>query len=363
MSRELFLAAIASALTVLAGCDKTAVSSGDGESPAGVPVEVDVRVGDVTKGCYTTENLKAESFYLSLIQATVNRYNYNSVAFSYDPASGKWLPERQMLFDKKEPAVSFFAVAPSQNVDFDILEKLQYRRYEGTGFTLFSSEVAAVQTRDDRSSDLITAYALDCFHSGNSTVGNTYKPVDNKIALRFQHVLSRFIVRLALGTEFNHGAVPEENPVTDFTVGGSVREYAYGWGGASFWDGSSLYRDGTPSRVEGKYLLLGATASGADASDISPYQTSWTYTPADRNKSCVAVYECVFVPQTVQFTIKFKLGGRPYRYTMPAARALTAPGQNYRLNLTVRNGEVSADSDDIAATPWTDGGVTDIETD
>ncbi len=362
MNRKLFLAALASALTMSVGCDKTAEIRGDEESHAGVPIEVDVRVGDVTKGCYTTENLKEQSFDLSIIQASINRYNYNSVAFSYDSASGKWVPAQQLLFDKQEPSISFFAVAPSQTIDFDILTNLQYR-YVGNGFTLFSSEVAAVQTRDDRSSDLITAYALDCRHE--NVVDLPYKPVDNKITLCFQHALSRFIVKLTLGTEFNHDGVPSENPVTDFTVGGSVRQYAYGWDGTSFWDGSSLYRDGKTSWSKGDFILLAAVLDDANAvaSDITPYQTSWTYDAADKNKGCVAVYECVFVPQTVQFTIKFKLGGNSYQYTMPAARALTAPGQNYRLNLTVGNDEVVTDSEDIVATPWTDGGVTDLETD
>ena len=362
MNRKLFLVALASLVTALGGCNRAADPRGDADSPAGAPMELDVRVGDITRGCYTTENLKAESFDLSIVQASVNRYNYNSVGVSYDASSGKWTPEQLLLFDKQEPSVSFFAVAPSQTVDFDILRTLEYRK-AGDGFTLFSSEVAAVQTQDDRSSDLITSYALDCCH--NNVVALPYKPVDNKIALRFQHALSRFIVTLTLGTEFNHDGVPEENPVTELTVGGSVRQYAYGWDGVSYWDGSSLYREGNTSWSRGDFILLEAVRDDANAtaSDITPYQTSWTYDSGDKNKSCVAVYECVFVPQAVQFTIKFKLGGKSYQYTMPSERNLTAPGQNYRLNLTVGNDEVVTDTEDIVATPWTDGGVTDLETD
>lgn len=338
-------------------CNKTV------EAPVtGFPLEVEVQVGEATRGSYTTENLKSGFFELSVIQNTysASKFNYESMKFSYDVASGKWQPAQMMLYEKENPAVQFFAVAPAQTISFDRLVSLQNNIYEGLAFKLFSSSVSSHQAADTNESDLITSYALDSRHrsagSGIDRGGTNYKPVDNKISLKFHHELSRLIVRLKLGTEFNHDGVPQISPIENLTVGGSVLEYDYGWDGSSYTSGTTWH--------EGDYLVLKATpSSSASPGEIVPYQTDWKHDVTDKRANCVATYECIFVPQTVQFTIKFEIAGKNYKYTMPDSKSLTSPGTVYTLELSVGKDEVVANSEDFTIAPWVDCGSEDMETD
>ena len=110
-------------------------------------------------------------------------------------------------------------------------------------------------------------------------------------------------------------------------------------------------------------------SSTGDKKTIQAYEESWTKAVDeagrdDKTKNCVAVFECILPQQNWdEFTVNFICGGKPYTYTARSGQYLGIfeSGKNYTLPLTVGKDEVIAG--EITATPWADGGTSDLETD
>ena len=81
-----------------------------------------------------------------------------------------------------------------------------------------------------------------------------------------------------------------------------------------------------------------------------------------KTKSAVAKYECILMPQTIAsngFMVKIVIGGKTY--TWKSSNEVTlAPDTQYNLTLSVGKDVVVVGS--FSATPWTDGGSSNIET-
>lgn len=302
------------------GCNKASAPE-----PAFDPVvRVSPEVAPQTKGSYTTESLKEFDLF---INSDNSRYSYTNTKFTKN-ADGDWIPARQMLWEGKEKAFKFLAVAPP-------LEKRDLSLVI-SGDPIFEFTVESVQTEASTASDLLIA-GRDI--SGDITPSSEEYFENGKFKFTFDHALTLLKVQLTFGTEFNHGGVPETDPVSVLKINGFKPTVKIG------------YTTASPT---------------GDATEIQAYQSGWNKAK-DKNSRCVATFECIVVPQSMDsFTVNFICGGKPYTYTA----TLTENGQPfsfmsghaYTLPLTVGKDEVIVGRD-ITANPWTDGGTTEIETD
>ena len=310
------LAALAAAAI---GCSKASAP----ETPFDPVVRVNPEVDPQTRGSYTTESLKEFDLF---IHSENSRYSYTNTKFTKN-ASGEWEPARQMLWEGKDKGFKFLAVAPPLPKR-DVALAL-------TG-DIFEFMVESVQTAESKASDLLWA---------GQGMTNDITPSDEKyfaggkLKFKFGHALTLLKVQLTLGTELNHGGVPENNPISELKINGFKPTAKVGYG--------SLNKSGT-------------------ASEIQAYQSVWTKAE-DKTKNCVATFECIVIPQEMdKFTVNFVCGGKPYTYTATLTKNGSSfyfmGGNAYTLPLTVGKDEVIMGSD-ITASPWVDGGSKDLETD
>ena len=311
---------ILAALAVAAiGCSKASAP----ETPFDPVVRVNPEVAPQTRGSYTTESLKEFDLF---IHSENSRYSYTNTKFTKN-TSGEWEPARQMLWEGKDKGFKFLAVAPPLPKR-DVALAL-------TG-DIFEFTVESVQTAESKASDLLWA---------GQGMNNDITPSDEKyfangkLKFQFEHALSLLKVQLTLGTELNHGGVPENNPISELKISGFKPKAKVGYGSLN---------------------------SSGDPGEIQAYQSAWTKAE-DKTKNCVATFECIVIPQGMDnFTVNFVCGGKPYTYTATLTKNGSSfsfmGGQAYTLPLTVGKDEVLVGSD-ITASPWTDGGTSNIETD
>ncbi len=321
---------LAFALLILSfgSCGKQAEREGDsGGFPADRVVRVSVEVAPQTKGSYTTENLKEFDLF---IHSENSRYSYTNTKFTKNVTSGDWEPARQMLWEGKKTKFDFLAVAPP----------LPASGHSISGTHVFSFAVEEVQTEGATASDLLWAWKYDASCEDSDLFDG-----DGKMRIAFSHACSLIRVRLTLGTEFNHDGVPQSNPISELKIDGLLVE------------------------ADIQHHVVGndsyhAYATGA-AKTVQAYQSKWEKYD-DKTKNCVAVFECIVVPQNwTKFTVNFICGGKPYTYTANCGQnqGLFESGKSYTLPLTVGKDEVIMSKDGITASPWVDGGTKDIETD
>jgi len=312
----LILTALAAAATA---CNKTSSP----EAPFDPVVKVAPEVAPQTRGSYTTENLKEFDLF---IHSANSKYSYTNTKFTKN-ASGEWEPARTMLWEGKDKGFKFLAVAPPLPKR-DVTLAL-------TG-DIFEFTVESVQTAESKASDLLLAGQG---MTNDITPSDEKYFADGKLKFQFGHALSLLKVQLTLGTELNHDGVPEDNPISELKINGFIPTAQVGYG--------SLNKSGT-------------------AGEIQAYQSVWTKAE-DKTKNCVATFECIVIPQRMDnFTVDFVCGGKPYTYTATLTKNGSSfsfmGGQAYTLPLTVGKDEVLVGSD-ITASPWTDGGTSNIETD
>lgn len=311
----LILTALAAAAI---GCNKASAP----EAPFDPVVRVAPEVAPQTRGSYTTETLKEFDLF---IHSANSKYSYTNTKFTKNATSGEWEPARQMLWEGKKTGFDFLAIAPSQASGLSM-----------TDDPIFVFEVETVQTKESTASDLLWA-----FKSGTSCEDTDLFDSEGKMKIAFNHAFSKLTVQFTLGTEFNHNDVPQSSPVRDVKIGKFKTQTAIKIGNNGF----------------------DAVNSFGDVKTVQAYEERWTKAD-DKTKNCVAVFECILVPQNwIEFTVNFICGGKPYTYTAKSGQyqGLVESGKAYTLPLTVGKDEVIAG--EITATPWTDGGTSDLETD
>lgn len=307
-------------LTTLAaaaiGCNKSSAP----EAPFDPVVRVAPEVAPQTRGSYTNDNLKEFDLF---IHSENSKYSYTNTKFTKNE-SGEWKPARQMLWEGKKTQFDFLAIAPPQAAGLSM-----------TNDPVFTFEVETVQTIESTASDLLWAYK-----SGTSCEDTELFDSEGKMKIVFNHALSKLQVKFTLGTEFNHNGVPQSNPISNVKIG--------------------EFKTKTAIRiVDNKF----DTDNNQDKKTIQAYEVSWTKAD-DKTKNCVAVFECILPQQNWKtFTVNFICGGKPYIYTANSGQnyGLFERGKSYTLPLTVGKDEVIAG--DITASPWVEGGTSDIETD
>ena len=153
-------------------------------------------------------------------------------------------------------------------------------------------------------------------------------PSANGISVDFSHIMSKVILTITLGDEFNE----TENPISNVTFKGTLASRNYDRTAETPW----------------------SNISGVTATDITPLCNSYT-APATDTPNATAEYEVILVPQAVAadgFTVVFNVGDRVFKWT--SASAVTLEGGNkYSLALTAGKDIVSSAT--FSASAWNTG--------
>lgn len=156
-----------------------------------------------------------------------------------------------------------------------------------------------------------------------------------KMKVELKHRLAKLNLTVNLGTQFNIDGTAT-NPITAVSVEGTKTQ--------ADWTLTTDVLDGQ-SVVKPIKLFEAAYAAGEG-----------------KTKSAVAKYECILMPQTIDsngFMVKIVIGGKTY--TWKSSNEVTlAPDTQYNLTLSVGKDIVVVGG--FSATPWTDGGSSNIET-
>lgn len=158
-----------------------------------------------------------------------------------------------------------------------------------------------------------------------------------KMKVELKHRLAKLNLTVNLGTQLNiDGSGTATNPITAVSVEGTKTQASW-----------SLITDKLEGQSEVKPIKLFEAAYAAGEG---------------KTKSAVAKYECILMPQTIAsngFMVKIVIGGKTY--TWKSSNEVTlAPDTQYNLTLSVGKDVVIVGG--FSATPWTDGGSSNIET-
>lgn len=158
-----------------------------------------------------------------------------------------------------------------------------------------------------------------------------------KMKVKLKHRLAKLNLTVNLGTQLNiNGSGTATNPITAVSVEGTNTQADW-----------TLITDKLEGQSEVKPIKLFEAAYAAGEG---------------KTKSAVAKYECILMPQAIAsngFTVKIVIGGKTY--TWKSSNEVTlAPDTQYNLTLSVGKDVVIVGG--FSATPWTDGGSSNIET-
>lgn len=288
-----------------------------------------------TRGSYNSQNIKDAEIGLSILNSASLIYTYDHVKLTSDGTT--WKPERRMLWQNKETAVSIVAYAPYRNYTFP---KGKLSLAEVSNFPV---SVQTTQTADDNKSDFLV-YKATGFLPTDENLVNGAVPVN------FRHILSRLDITVKFGTEFDQSTKLTDSPIAEgsLAIGGTKTNGQFNF------------------TTEGD-LTAGISATG-NAANVQPYKVPGSFTPATGNAghevtNAGVVYRCILIPQTVEantFIVSFIINGMAYSWTAPSSISLAA-GKVNTLELTVGKDVVVPEGFTVKA--WSDGGSSDKTTD
>ena len=266
------------------------------------PITVTAGVAELTTraGYETPEEGEAvlpETFYLGIDQVG-EKYDYLNMKMTKATDANTYTPESPLLWAGGTDKVSVTAATFS---------------LEGTQ----SLGVQADQSTADevKNSDHLLMAATEVTPSANG------------ISVDFSHIMSKVILTITLGNEFNEA----ENPISNVTFKGTLASRNYDRTAETPW----------------------SDISGVTTTDIIPLCNAYT-APATDTPNATAEYEVILVPQTVAadgFTVTFNVGDRVFKWT--SANAVTLEGGNkYTLALTAGKDIVSSAT--FSASAWSD---------
>lgn len=281
-----------------------------------------------TRAGMETANLQA--FRLRVENPVNATYSYNALMkkesgewVSYDNAGADKL---MMLWQNKTQKVNVAAVCIPSDIT------LTDEHWKTDGATPVNIKVEADQSNADRlnKSDLLA------MKNHEVDPANDLTP-QGKMKVELKHRLAKLNLTVQLGTQFNlNGAGTAANPITAVSV------------------------EGTKTEATWKLIEDAMTEQGS-ATPVKPL--TGIYTPGQgETKSAVAKYECILVPQTIAangFQVKIAIAGKTYTWKSLAEVNLASDTQ-YELTLTVGKDVVIVGG--FSATPWTEGGTENIET-
>lgn len=266
------------------------------------PITVTAGVAELTTraGYETPEEGEAvlpETFYLGIDQVG-EKYDYLNMKMTKATDANTYTPESPLLWAGGTDNVSVTAAT----------------------FSLEGAQALEVQT------DQSTADGVK--NSDHLLMAATeVAPSANGISVDFSHIMSKVILTITLGNEFNEA----ENPISNVTFKGTLASRNYDRTAETPW----------------------SDISGVTTTDITPLCNSYT-APATDTPNATAEYEVILVPQTVAadgFTVTFNVGDRVFKWT--SANAVTLEGGNkYTLALTAGKDIVSSAT--FSASAWSD---------
>lgn len=297
--------AFAAVAAVLASCSNDEDFAPQ-QSLKDTPITVAARVAELTSraGYEGTASLPA-TFYLTIDQDG-EKYDYTNIPMTKGDGTTTYTSETQLLWAGNS-AVSVTAAT----------------------FSLDGTQTLAAQTDQSKEDDVIKS---DHLYYQNSTVTPSG---DGSINVNFSHIMSKVILKITLGDEFDS----EDNPISDVTFKGTVA--------------SNSYTAGTG---------WATIATEAATADIKPREVSYTKI-GNGVKNAGAEYEVILVPQTVAakgFAVQFNVGNRIFNWTS-ASEVNLENGHKYSLVLTAGKDKVSSAS--FSVSNWeTDNDSNNVET-
>lgn len=260
------------------------------------PITVSAGVAELTtRAGYEGTSVLPETFYLSIDQVG-DKYDYPNMLMTKAADANTYTPESTLLWANGTDNVTVTAAT----------------------FSLDGAQTLAVQA-DQSTADGVK----NSDHLLMATVNNVM-PSSTGISVNFSHIMSKVILTITLGTEFNETV----NPITDVKFMGTVASNSYTVG--SGW---------------------GTIATDATTTDITPLCNAYTALTTDK-PNATAEYEVILVPQTVAangFTVVFSVGDRVFKWTSTSAVALEG-GNKYTLALTAGKDIVSSAT--FSASAW-----------
>ena len=260
------------------------------------PITVTVGVAELTTRAGYEASVLPATFYLGIDQ-TGTSYDYPNMLMTKATDANIYTPESPLLWaggtDKVSVTAATFSLEGAQTLD----AKTDQSTAEGV-----------------KNSDHLLMAATEVAPSANG------------ISVDFSHIMSKVILTITLGDEFNE----TENPISNVTFKGTVasNNYTVGTGWATI-------------------------AEDAATTDITPLCNAYTAPTTDK-PNATAEYEVILVPQTVAadgFTVTFNVGDRVFKWT--SANAVTLEGGNkYTLALTAGKDIVSSAT--FSASAWSD---------
>ena len=262
------------------------------------PITVTAGVeGMLTRAGYEGTSVLPETFYLGIDQVG-ETYDYPNMLMTKATDANTYTPASQLLWAGGTDKVSVTAAT------FSLVEAQ-------------ASEVQADQSTADgvKNSDHRLMAATEVAPSANG------------ISVNFSHIMSKVILTITLGDEFNE----TENPISNVTFKGTVasNNYTVGTGWATI-------------------------AEDAATTDITPLCNAYTALTTDK-PNATAEYEVILVPQTVAangFTVTFNVLDRVFKWTSTSAVTLEG-GNKYTLALTAGKDIVSSAT--FSASAWNTG--------
>ncbi len=156
-----------------------------------------------------------------------------------------------------------------------------------------------------------------------------------KMKVELKHRLAKLNLTVNLGTQFNIDGTAT-NPITAVSVEGTKTQADWKL---------------TTDELDGQSVMK----------PIKLFEAAYT-AGEGKTKSAVAKYECILMPQTIDsngFMVKIVIGGKTYTWKSSNEVTLASDTQ-YNLTLSVGKDVVIVGG--FSATPWTDGGSSNIET-
>lgn len=263
------------------------------------PITVTAGVAELTtRAGYEGTSVLPTTFYLGIDQ-TGTSYDYPNMLMTKATDANTYTPESPLLWAGGTDKVSVTAAT----------------------FSLEGAQALEVQT------DQSTADGVK--NSDHLLMAPTeVTPSANGISVDFSHIMSKVILTITLGDEFNEA----ENPISNVTFKGTLASRNYDRTAETPW----------------------SNISGVTATDITPLCNAYT-APATDTPNATAEYEVILVPQAVAadgFTVTFNVGDRVFKWT--SASAVTLEGGNkYTLALTAGKDIVSSAT--FSASAWNTG--------
>ena len=262
------------------------------------PITVTAGVAELTtRAGYEGTSVLPTTFYLGIDQ-TGTSYDYPNVLMTKADNGSTYSSASPLLWANGTDNVSVTAAT----------------------FSLEGAQALEVQT-DQRTADGLK-------NSDHLLMAATeVTPSANGISVDFSHVMSKVILTITLGNEFNETG----NPISNVTFKGTLASRNYDRTAETPW----------------------SDISGVTATDIIPLCNAYTALTTDK-PNATAEYEVILVPQTVAadgFTVTFNVGDRVFSWTSTSAVNL-AGGNKYSLALTAGKDIVSSAT--FSASAWSD---------